>query len=245
MAKAAPAREPNAPVSYEDIYKDGAYLKKNPTWHVEESPFKAKYIIQTLKRNNLSPKTICEAGCGAGEVLRQLQLQMGADHEFWGYDISPQAIDFSKARENDKLHFKLADLGKEPEVGFDLLLVLDVVEHLEDYFTFLREIRPRAKHKIFHFPLDLSVQAVLRKRGLMIRRELHAHLHYFSKDTALQTLWDTGYQVLDYFYLPRSNEIGPTLLQKAFSLPRSLSFAIHKDLAVRVLGGYSLMILAS
>jgi 2-polyprenyl-3-methyl-5-hydroxy-6-metoxy-1,4-benzoquinol methylase len=198
-----------------------------------------------LRRNNLSPKTICEAGCGAGEVLRQLQLQMGAGHEFWGYDVSPQAIEFSKPRENDKLHFKLADLGKERGVGFDLLLVLDVVEHLEDYFTFLREIRPQAKHKIFHFPLDLSVQAVLRKRGLMTRREMHAHLHYFSKDTAIQTLKDTGYQVQDYIYLPRSNEIGPTLLQKAFSLPRALSFAIHKDLAVRVLGGYSLMILAS
>jgi cyclopropane fatty-acyl-phospholipid synthase-like methyltransferase len=201
--------------------------------------------MEMLSRNDLSPRTICEAGCGAGEVLRQLQLQMGADREFWGYDISPQAIEFSKPRENDKLHFRLADLGKERSVNFDLLLVLDVVEHLEDYFTFLREIRPRAKHKIFHFPLDLSVQAVVRKRGLMTRREMHAHLHYFTKDTALQTLKDTGYEVLDHFYLPRSNEIGTTLLQKAFSFPRALSFAIHKDLAVRVLGGYSLMILTS
>ena len=245
MAQPAPAREPSIPAPQPDIYKDGEYLKKNPTWHVEESPFKAKHSMEMLRRNDLSPRTICEAGCGAGEVLRQLQLQMGADHEFWGYDISPQAIEFSKPRENDKLHFKLADLGKERSLNFDLLLVLDVVEHLEDYFTFLREIRPRAKHKIFHFPLDLSVQALLRKRGLMTHREMHAHLHYFTKDTALQTLKDTGYEVLDLFYLPRSNEIGPTLLQKAFSIPRALSFAIHKDLAVRVLGGYSLMILAN
>ncbi len=170
---------------------------------------------------------------------------MGLDHEFWGYDISPQAIEFSQPRENERLHFKLADLGEEHSANFDLLLVLDVVEHLEDYFAFLREIRTRAKHKIFHFPLDLSVQAVMRKRGLLTRREMHAHLHYFTKETALQSLKDTGYEVLDYFYLPRSNEIGPTLLQKAFSLPRALSFAIHKDLAVRVLGGYSLLILAS
>jgi cyclopropane fatty-acyl-phospholipid synthase-like methyltransferase len=245
MPHPAPGREPIPPASCEDIYKDGEYLKKNPTWHVEESPFKAKYIREILRRNNLSPKTVCEAGCGAGEVLRQLQLQMGADCEFWGYEISPQAIHFCRSRENDRLHFKLADLGKERGVNFDLLLVLDVVEHLEDYFTFLREIRPQAKHKIFHFPLDISVQAVVRERGLMTRREQHAHLHYFSKDTALQTLKDTSYQVLDYFYLPRSNEIGPTLLQIAFSFPRAISFAIHKDLAVRVLGGYSLLILAT
>jgi 2-polyprenyl-3-methyl-5-hydroxy-6-metoxy-1,4-benzoquinol methylase len=245
MPQPAPAREPNLAAPFVDIYKDGEYLKKHPTWHVEESPFKAKYIMEMLRRNNLAPKTICEAGCGVGEVLRQLQLQMDRDREFWGYDISAQAIEIAKARENDRLHFKLADLGKQRGVHFDLLLVLDVVEHLEDYFTFLREIRPQATHKIFHFPLDLSVQAVLREQGLMTRRELHAHLHYFSKETALQTLKDTGYKVQDYWYLPRSNEIGPSLLQKAFRFPRAISFAIHQDLAVRVLGGYSLMILAS
>jgi hypothetical protein len=244
MPGTAPAREKSPPSPLVDIYKDGAYLKKNPTWHVEESPFKAKYILRLLGKNNLAPRTICEAGCGAGEVLRQLQLQMSVDREFWGYDISPQAYEFSKSRENDRLHFKLADLGKEQGVSYDLLLILDVIEHLEDYFTFLREIRPQGHNKIFHFPLDLSVQAVVRKNGIMKRREEHAHIHYFTKELALQVLADTGYEVLDYFYAPRSNEIGPQLIQKVFRFPRAVFFAIHKDLAVRVLGGYSLFVLA-
>src|ERR1700683_2277403 len=118
MAQPAPAREPIISAPHPDIYKDGGYLKKNATWHVEEPPFKAKYIMEMLRRNDLSPRTICEAGCGAGEVLRQLQLQMGADHEFWGSDISPPAIEFRQPREHDKLHFKLADLGKERSVSF-------------------------------------------------------------------------------------------------------------------------------
>jgi cyclopropane fatty-acyl-phospholipid synthase-like methyltransferase len=197
-----------------------------------------------LRNNKLSPRTICEAGCGAGEVLRQLQLQMSADREFWGYDISPQAYDFSKPRENDRLHFKLADLGKEEGIFYDLLLVLDVIEHLEDYFTFLREVRSKGQNKVFHFPLDLSVQAVVRKNGIMKRREEHAHIHYFTKELALQVLADTGYEILDYFYAPRSNEIGPQLIQKVFRFPRAVFFSIHKDLAVRVLGGYSLFVLA-
>jgi SAM-dependent methyltransferase len=243
-AKPALAREPAVPVPFAEIYKGPDYLAKNPTWHVEESPFKAKYILKLLKRNNLSPKTVCEVGCGAGEVLRLLQLRMSPDTDFRGYEISPIAYELSKARENEKLRFKLADLAKEEGAWFDLMLVLDVVEHLEDYFAFLRKMRPLAQHKIFHFPLDLSVQAVLRKNGLLKRREMHAHLHYFTKETALATLKDTGYQVVDYFYAARSNEIGPALLQKIFRIPRSIFFAIHKDLAVRILGGYSLMVLA-
>lgn len=231
-------------MSIANIYQDGTYLKKHPTWHAEESPFKAKYILRLMQRNGLSPTRICEVGCGTGEVLNQLQHAMGPDHEFWGYEISQAAYELSKPRENDRLHFKLANVEKEQNAIYDLMLVLDVIEHVEDYFAFLREIRHVARDKIFHFPLDISVQAVLRKNGMMKRREMHAHLHYFTKEIALQTLIDTGYEVKDYFYTPRSNEIGPDLIQKVFRLPRSLFFAIHRDLAVRVLGGYTLMILA-
>ncbi len=238
------ARQFDAPIPYKEIYQGGEYLQKNPTWHVEESPFKAKYILQLLKRNGISPRTICEAGCGAGEVLRQLQLQMPSECEYWGYDISPQAHALSQSRANVRLHFELADISKQEDAFYDLLLVLDVVEHLEDYFSFLRAIQPRAKFKLFHFPLDMSVQAVLRKNGMMKRREDHAHIHYFTKELALAVLRDTGYQVMDYFYAPRSNELGTQWIQKIFSLPRRLAFLIHQDLAVRVAGGYSLMVVA-
>lgn len=231
-------------MSFADVYKTGEYLQRNPTWHVEESPFKAKYILRLLERNHLAPKTIAEVGCGAGEVLRQLQQRMRTNCEFFGYEISPVAFELSKPRENEKLHFRLADLGKEESVFADLLLVLDVVEHLEDYFTFLREMRRRAEFKLFHFPLDLSVQAVARRNGIMKRRIDHSHLHYFTKELALQVLIDTGYEIVDYIYAPRSNEIGPSLLQKLFRIPRAAFYAVHPDAAVRVLGGYSLMILA-
>jgi len=229
-------------VSLVDIYKNTAYLEKNPSWHVEESPFKAKYILRLLERHKLSPATICEVGCGAGEVLKQLQDRMGTGHEFWGYDISPVAHRLSEPRANDKLHFKLADPSKE-STYYDLLLALDVVEHVEDYFGFLRSIRPIARHKLFHFPLDISVQAVIRKNGMMKRRLDHAHLHYFTKELALQSLIDTGYEICDYSYLPRSNEIGPSLLQKAFRFPRTALYALHRDFAVRLVGGYSFLIL--
>lgn len=230
-------------MSYVDIYKGKVYLEENPSWQVEESPFKAKYILQALERNRLSPATICEVGCGAGEVLKQLQEKMGPGHEFWGYDGSPVAERLIKPRLNNKLHFRLADPSKE-ENFYDLLLVLDVVERVEDYFSFLRDIRPIARHKLFHLPLDISVQAVIRKGGMMKRRLDYAHLHYFTRELALQSLRDTGYEIQDYCYLPRSNEIGPSLLQKTFRLPRAVLYALHRDFAVRLLGGYSFLILA-
>ena len=60
----------------ESIYTSGEYLQKNPTWHVEESPWKATQILRMMKQSGITPKTIREVGCGAGEVLKQLQEKM-------------------------------------------------------------------------------------------------------------------------------------------------------------------------
>jgi len=228
----------------EEIYISGAYLEKNPTWHVEESPWKAKQITRMMKQNDIKPKTICEVGSGAGEVLKQLEEKMDPTCLFWGYDISPQALELSKSRANERLHFKLADIRYEKDVFFDLILILDVIEHVEDYFSLLRDIQPKSTYKIIHLPLDLSVQSLLRPHNLMGVRQAYGHIHYFNKDTALQMLKDVGYEVLDYFYAPRSIGLADSIAKKLLITPRLLFFAIHKDLAVRILGGWSLLVLA-
>jgi len=234
----------SAKVSETSIYTDGTYFEKNPEWHSDESPFKAAQILRMLERHRLKPKSIAEVGCGAGEVLKRLQGKMNSDCRFWGYDISPQALKMCESRANERLQFKLADISQEEGTFFDMILVLDVIEHVEDYFSLLRGMRPRSDLKIFHFPLDLSVQAVLRKRGLLKRRELYGHIHYFTNETALETLQDTGYQVLDHFYTPRCIELAKETIQKIARLPRIICFGIHQDLTVRILGGYSLLVLA-
>ncbi len=229
---------------FENIYTSGEYLKKNPTWHIEESPWKAKQVMHMMRRDRIAPGTICEVGCGAGEVLRQLQEQMDTACLFWGYEISPQAFELCKTRANERLHFKLADIRQEKDTFFDLILIMDVIEHLEDYFSFLRDIKPKSDYKIFHIPLDLSVQSILRRNALLGVREAYGHIHYFTKDIVLQVLKDAGYAVLDYFYAPRSIDLANSTGKKLLILPRKLFFAIHRDWAVRILGGYSLLVLA-
>ena len=226
------------------LYFDGEYIAKNPERHVEEAPWKARQILRMLRKNHLAPKTVCDVGCGAGEVLRQLQEHLDGECMFWGYDISPQAVELAKSRANERLQFKLTDFMEDKDTFFDLILVLDVIEHLEDYFSFLRQLKLKSRYKIFHIPLDLSVQTLFRKRALIKRREMYAHIHYFTKETALHTLRDTGYEVLDYFYTPRSIEFASEPGEKILKLPRKLFFTIHRDFAARLLGGFSLLVLA-
>jgi len=227
------------------IYRDGRYLKNNPSWHIEESPFKVTQIRRMIRQQNLAPKTVCDVGCGAGLVLAELQPHLPPDCVCWGYDVSPHALTMSANRGNKNLRFRLRDIRTdECDTFFDLLLMLDVFEHVEDYMGLVRAVRSKAKQKLFHIPLDLSVQAVVRRNGLLLRRDHHAHLHYFTKETALRTLTDVGYTIVDHFYTPRCIELGDLLVQKIARIPRKLAFAVSPDVTVRMLGGYSLMVLA-
>ena len=228
-----------------ELYTSGLYLEKNPDWHIYESLWKVTQIMRMLRQNNLSPESICEIGCGAGEILRLLQKQLDEKCTFWGYDISPQAIALAETRTNEKLHFKLADILKEPSTHYDLILVMDVLEHLEDRFGFLRGIQDRADNKIFQVSLNLSVQTLLRKNGLLKVRERYGMVNYFTKELLLQTFKDAGYEIVDYFYTASSTDIpSKELVPNLVKYPRKLLFALNQDAAARMLGGYRLLVLA-
>jgi SAM-dependent methyltransferase len=226
------------------IYDDGAYLRRNPTWHAEDSPWKARQIEKILRRNKLAPRSVAEIGCGAGEIL--VQLQKAFPHsDYFGFEISPQALSLCRERESSRIHFQLKDLLEGETEHFDVLLAIDVFEHIDDYLGFLKRLKDKARFKVFHIPLDLSVQTLFRAGPILKQRTVVGHLHYFFKDTALATLKYCGYEVIDSFYTPAGIEGGHLSLgARLLKLPRKLMFNINPDVTVRILGGYSLLVLA-
>ena len=226
-------------------YIDGTYLDKNPDWHVQDSAWKAKQVMKMIDLHQLKIESICEVGCGAGEVLHQLYLNLPENSMFHGYEISPQGFELCQQRTEDRLHFYCEDLLSKDDAFFQLLLVLDVFEHVEDYFGFLRQLRSKATLKIFHIPLDISVQTVFRASPILYVREAVGHLHYFTKETALKTLTDTGYEIVDHFYTGVGLDAPDiTFKRSLLKLPRKMLYRFHQDLTVRILGGFSLLVLA-
>lgn len=227
----------------EEIYLSGRYTQLNPTYHIEDSLWKAEQILKMVKKHNLQPGSVCEIGCGAGEILHQLQTHFPQDTRFFGYEISPDAYQLCKQRENDTLRFFQQDLLAIETEPFDLLLCIDVFEHVEDYMGFLRKLRKKASFTLFHIPLELAVLHVLRHRNLIHQRIRAGHLHYFNKETALLTLQDTGYSVLDWFYTNFGWGKASTAKAKLLKIPRRLLSLIDPDLSPRILGGCSLLVL--
>lgn len=229
----------------QDFYETGEYLEHNQSWHTEDSPWKAGNILKIMLRNQLNPESICEVGCGAGEILRQMSMQLPSGKQFYGYEISPQAFEMSKSRENENIHFFLKDLLAEDEsVSFDVVMAIDVFEHVEDDFGFVRKLKDRGKYKIYHIPLDISVNGLLQDK-FMYGRKTVGHIHYYTKNTALAILEDTGHQIIDYFYTADSLELPrKTLKSKIAKVPRKLMYQFKPDLTVKIFGGFSLMVLA-
>lgn len=230
------------PLDEASIYENSEYLAHNPSWHVGDSPWKASKIFDILNHNSIRPSRIAEVGCGAGEILVQLKTKL-PDGSFVGYEMSSQAFKLASERERPGVHFVNKSIFDE-DVHFDLLLCVDVFEHVDDYIGFIRSLRKYADHKIFHIPLDLSVQSVFRERGLLHARESVGHLHYFTKQTAIETIKYAGYEIIDYNLTAMAMEL-PDRGTRAnlMKIPRWLLSRISPDLAARVLGGWSLMVL--
>jgi len=232
-------------MSIESRYYDGTYLAENPDWDRKDAVWKAAKVTSILSDNGIEPASICEVGCGSGDVLAHLQKAMPSTN-FTGFDISPQAAQFWKEHNvGERLRFQLGDFHQTNRITYDVLLMLDVFEHVRDPFSFLENTRRHATHFIFHVPLDLSASTVVRGNPLIDARKKVGHLHYYTKDLALATLCDTGYEVLDWRYTGASlNSPNRSLKTRFSALPRRLAYAVDKDFGVRLLGGETLLVLA-
>ncbi|RJP51341.1 MAG: class I SAM-dependent methyltransferase [Anaerolineaceae bacterium] len=227
------------------MYQSGEYLEKNPHWHAADSPWKAEQILKMIRKQNLHPATVCEVGCGAGEILNNLHAQL-PETNFFGYEVSPQAYEICSAKSKERLRFFLGDLLETKE-SFDLLLCIDVFEHVPNYLSFLERLRGHAGQFIFHIPLDLSLLTILRPKRLMQTRDGVGHIHMFTAEMALGVLKDTGYEVMDLFFTAGGLELEKNqrrLRTVLANLPRHVLGKINPRLAARILGGYSLLVLA-
>jgi len=224
-------------------YLSGEYLEKNPTFHVERAEFKAGNVLKMLQRHQLQPTRLGDVGCGAGEVLRLLHERLETASQSHGYELSPDGYQLCQERQTDQLRYFNSNLFDSNQ-NYDLMICMDVFEHVDDPLDFLRSLKRHGQDFVFHIPLDLSAQSVLRGSPLLHVRKKLGHLHYFTKGTALATLRDAGYEVVDSFYTPASLHKPGRLAAYVAMLPRALAFAVHQDLAARMFGGFSLMVLA-
>lgn len=233
-----------------EIYQGEAYIENNPNWHIEDSPWKAEQILKLLKKNNLELNNFCEVGCGAGEILVQLEKEMAPSTKFEGYDISDKLANFwSERTVPNKIEFFNKDFFDDSKT-YDCLMMIDVVEHIPNDIEFLQKIKDRGEYKVFNIPLEISAVRALFPNKFVESREKYGHVNYYNPEVFLYILKEeAGFEIVDYYLAPGAIDLANTTtsisrISKLLRIPRIILSKFSPRFTARLLGGYSLFVLA-
>ena len=105
-------------------------------------PIRIKYILEALNKKNLNNIKILDVGCGGGLVSEGLS-KIGAT--VTGIDFIKENIKIAKmhAKKNNlKINYFVKDFEKEKITSkYDVIIILEVLEHLSNWEEFLKKIK--------------------------------------------------------------------------------------------------------
>lgn len=228
-----------------DRYHDGRHLAENPRWHAEDAPLKADAVLKMLARVGWTPASIVDVGCGSGDVLRLLRAGL---HEGWGAQTTlvgwESSADATRLwRDTPGVTLRRGDPFAQG-VSADLVLALDVAEHVDDDVGFLRALGQVAPRAVLRLPLDDSWLDTLRPARKQAARERYGHVHAYTRRIALARLALAGWAPIATAY-DRTSPSLRTPRQHLMDAARRLGMKVLPDLTVDALGGWSLTVAAT
>jgi len=233
-----------------EVYTSGQYCVNYPTWHAEDSAWKARQVLRVFEpQKSAGPIRICDIGCGAGGVIASLEELLsaaGVDAQFVGYDIAGAAIERARQQWNGRarLAFQCQDVLELEKLDYNVCLLMDVLEHLEDPKGFLRKLHDRGlRDFVIHLPLENNWSGIMRGKTDP-RCNKAGHLHFLDTHSALSLLERSGLTVVKWVYTPELDldiRHHRTPLNMLAYVPRKLFMKIAPALTVHTIGGAALM----
>lgn len=131
------------------------------------------HFTRTLCRvvGELRPRTVFDVGCGEGYMLEALRGS-GLSAELVGVDLNPDAIAAARARLGDAALLEVGDARQiAGDRRFDVVLMLEVLEHLEDPAAMLEVLTELTTgHVVLSVPHEPLFRALNLLRGHHLRR---------------------------------------------------------------------------
>ncbi|MBI4744683.1 MAG: class I SAM-dependent methyltransferase [Actinobacteria bacterium] len=118
------------------IYDDFYQLEEKHWWFVVRREIILDFIKKIINKKNKKEVRILDIGCGTGLMLEFLE-KFG---RITGLDNSAEAVEYSNKRGGNKVIVK-GDISEwDSKDKFDLILALDVIEHIDDDEKALKKI---------------------------------------------------------------------------------------------------------
>jgi 2-polyprenyl-3-methyl-5-hydroxy-6-metoxy-1,4-benzoquinol methylase len=168
------------------------YAPQRRATYIEKNMMYLKYdaVLNLLKNG----EKVLDMGCGLGIMDTEIK-EMYPKCDVWAFDYSGEVIDYLIAGRSD-IHYQIAEIGKEdvPD-DFDVVICLDVVEHMTDATEAFKDAYNRLKtggRFIVNTPDgDTKPYAASPE-----------HMWLFTHEDIDKFYTDNGFNPPDYLYIP-------------------------------------------
>ena len=194
-----------------DIYNDNTYLENNPTIHSEDSEFKFNNIREFLVRIKTQDRKIkiLDVGGGAGiigKMVMEFFLKRDINVTLDCLDLSAEMLKIQK-KNNPKIN-KLLNYSLEncKEKDYDLVLMIDVIEHIHKKNLSAKALNKISKNIIYNIPIEINLFDLMRNISLLFRyyknqTKVLGHVHFFSFLTTTSFL-KKHHEVIEKKFVP-------------------------------------------
>jgi Methyltransferase domain len=227
-----------------ELYISGEYANQHLDWHLSDASNKVKDILSYLQlvveisaKDNLR---IGDIGAGVGGVLHE-SIKVLKDKysnlriSGTGFEISPSAVEKSrKIFPNLDIQQKAFE---KSDTGFDVVMFIDVLEHLENPWEMLRIARETSEFMIIRQPL-IENFSTFRQNQYRLQKETWGHIAYFNYYSFIDMAQTTGWKPIKLDLCPPWNLEGENK-GKASLLNKSL-VKINHIMASYLLSGFYL-----
>jgi SAM-dependent methyltransferase len=147
-----------------NLYLTDEYVSNNPSLHREDSSWKISKIIPfvdaVIGRINKKEINVLDVGGGAGLILNavssHIEKKYGKKVNKFALDLSPAMLEIQR-KENPDLKKALNESISNTSLNdreIDLVLMIDVLEHIPNPTDALAELRRISRFAIFKVPLE-------------------------------------------------------------------------------------------
>lgn len=149
--------------------------------------------------DNVNPQdNVLDIGCGKGELTYDLAKKA---KNVTGIDFSEKSIEFAKKRfflEN--IEYIVSDATKDiQEQKFNVIVLSNVLEHIENRIEFLNKIRSLAPKLLIRVPMINRDWITLYKKELGLEWRLHnGHFIEYTLEIFKKEIAQAGLSVQDY-----------------------------------------------
>jgi SAM-dependent methyltransferase len=227
-------------------YTDGSYWAHRKD---SDSSYKVRLVLSLLESSGIELSRhfrAVEVGCGQGAFLVPLAhalRERGFAPELLGLDISAKAIEMANAR-TEGIDFAVGSATEVPS-ELDLIFLMDVVEHVDQPYDFIRSLACKSRYLVIHLPIEHSIAHLLLRKPTTSHAEFH-HIHFYSWETAQLLVAELPFRLVSRQFSAASMEtvdLARGFSRRALLLARLVIYRLAPRFAPTLAGGSVLLLL--